>query len=90
MKPSDFFGIVVRVCGLLIALRGLWYLAWVVFVRIGVVEQDPFDKGEIMDYFVGGVAYLAAGAGLLRGASLVVRFTYPTGDAPNPTEVTNR
>jgi hypothetical protein len=89
MKASDVFGIVVRACGLFIALNGFWYLTYVVFLVTGAVSQDPLAEAEARDYFFPGVAWLLAGTGLLRGASWVIRFTYPEDELKDQAEVTD-
>jgi hypothetical protein len=76
MKPSDVFGIIVRVFGLSIFIYGIWNLVFGVATVMGVREQAP---GYGIAYFVSGFLFLILGLYLLRGSPSLLRYAYPEG-----------
>ena len=80
MKPSDAFGLVVRIVGFLLILYGVWRLYALVFWLLpGVTLGHPIPA------LVYGVPNLLIGLGLIRYAPLIVSITY----APKESDKTN-
>jgi hypothetical protein len=81
MKPSEIFGIVVRVVGFLGIVWGLWnILDGADSILLRLLPQQP-SVGEIMrfspiTYFVTGVPAMLFGAFCFFRADKVVRMTY--------------
>ena len=76
MKPSDVFGICVRVIGLFGFLGGIaYFIAGLCMVLWGQCGYHGFQTGQ---YLVYGVFFGGIGLYLLRGAPHFVRFAYPT------------
>jgi hypothetical protein len=76
MKPSDVFGICVRVIGLFGFLVGIAYIILgLCMVLWGKSGYDGFQTGQ---YLVYGVFFGAIGLYFLRGAPQFARFAYPT------------
>ena len=75
MTPKDIFGIIVRTFGLSLLIYAIWYLAYGVATVAGLPEDEP---GYMIGYFITGGIYLLIGGYLLRGAPLLVRYSYPT------------
>jgi len=82
MKPRDVFGIVVRTAGIVLIIYGLWYLLFGLLQLIGCEqEQKP---GEMLGNFLfGGILFLVA-AYFLRGAPLLLCFSYPKAETDSP------
>ena len=75
MKPSDVFGICVRVIGLLGLLTGSGYvIGGICFALWGKVEYEGFRTGQYLFY---GVVFCAIGLYFMRGAPHFIRFAYP-------------
>ena len=89
MKPSDWFGVVVRTVGLLCALYGLWNLLG---AGMSVVENILYffhllaesPEYSAVSSAVDGAAALAAGLLLFFKAASIVRLTYEDHDTPKP------
>jgi hypothetical protein len=76
MKPSDVFALVVRVFGLALTLYSLWSVVTNIAFSLSVEGSG----GGGMGWFVlSAILSLAVGIYLLRGASHLVRFSYPNG-----------
>jgi hypothetical protein len=75
MIPSDLFGVIVRTVGLLSVYYGAWYLLYGLLYQADVFSTDYPD--EMKMYFASGIAFLAAGAFMMRGANWFVSFCYP-------------
>jgi hypothetical protein len=76
MKPSDVFGISVRVFGLSIIIYGIWNFVFEVATAMGIREQAP---GYGIAYFVSGFLFLILGLYLLRGSLSLLRYVYLEG-----------
>ncbi|HWW01345.1 MAG TPA: hypothetical protein VNZ64_16735 [Candidatus Acidoferrum sp.] len=76
MKPWDIFGVVVRLLGVGLFLFAAWYLLYGVEDALGLSSQNT--PREMRFYFGFGIPVALAGLALIRGASLVVRFSYRT------------
>lgn len=85
MKPSDLFGVAVRSVGLVIGLYGVWYCIYVLFIKVGAIQEDPLEDLEM--YLAYGVTHLIAAAFMMRGGAMLVAFAYPSEQADsNPAE----
>src|SRR5579872_4667780 len=73
MKPRDCFGIVVRSAGL-IALGG--DALYVYSVIIVMMNPERPNTAPATHYFVAACIWLIAGLYLVRGAPLLMRFSY--------------
>lgn len=73
MRSSDVFGIVVRVFGLSMTLYSLWSLATNIALSLSVPEMD----GLTAWFAITGIAGVVLGIYFLRGAPLLLRFSYP-------------
>jgi hypothetical protein len=71
MRPPEMFGIVVRVFGLAISLYSLWLLLSTIALSL-----EGLGEGTAWFAFME-IAALVVGIYLLRGAPIVVRFSYP-------------
>ena len=74
MNPKDTFGIVIRSFGLLLLIYSLWYLAYGVATTVGMPERLP---GYRTGYFISGSLFLVVSLYFLRGAALLLKFSYP-------------
>ena len=74
MTPKDIFGIVVRSLGLPLLVYAFWYLAYGFAILAGMQEHGP---GYRTGYFISGFLCLAISLYFLRGAPLLLRFSYP-------------
>jgi hypothetical protein len=75
MTARDIFGVILRVCGLVLVYRGfgvLWF-------QIAIVFAPGLSRMSMIP-FLHGVAILAVGIYLMRGAPAVLRFCYPKGE----------
>ena len=70
MKPSELFGVVVRVTGLILSLVGIWQ------VSIGILNL-VFGGPVILPFLLRGVPMLIIGRWFLRGAPKLITFAYP-------------
>jgi hypothetical protein len=78
MKPSDLYGVVIRVFGLYILLRGLWRVWWAALLQTGAAKSDPMATDAVInDYLFEGAAWFMLGMILMRCASWIVAFSYP-------------
>jgi hypothetical protein len=80
MKPSELFGVVVRVIGFLVILYGLWNV-WAGFENIfeNILALNDGGDGDLpssLSYFAFGVPTLAVGAGCFFLADWIVKLTY--------------
>lgn len=76
MKASDVFGIIVRTAGFCLLLLAPWYFAYGFIELGGWIPEER--AGETLAMFITGVSFAAVGLAILRGASSLVRFSYPT------------
>ena len=79
MKPSDIFGIVVRVIGFVIIIWGLWnVLAGVVTVMETVAQthRPPDEQYSALSYLSMGIPPFIFGALCFFFADQIVRLTY--------------
>ena len=74
MKAKDWFGLIVRVLGLLLAFVGLGYL--VSGLATQLIPGLPSDATPGQYALLGAIVF-ALGAYFLRGAPALVRFAYP-------------
>ena len=77
MKPRNIFGIIVRTFGLSLFIYAVWYLVYGLATLAGLPEDSP---GHMIGCFVTGGVYLLIGLYLLRGAPLLINFSYPPSD----------
>jgi len=81
MKPSELFGVIVRVTGFLVALFGLWYL-WSGFETIleSILplnsEGGGADLPSAFYYFAMGIPALLAGVVCFFLADWIVKLAY--------------
>jgi len=71
MNPMDWFGVCIRTVGLLVALYGLYALAW--GLRDTVWRRADTPVGE---YFFTGMLLTIAGGLLINGADVIAAFCY--------------
>jgi len=72
MKPSDMFGIVIRVFGLAMTVYSLWSL--VSSIALALAGVDVISAW----FFISAIGGVVLGIYFLRGAPHVLRFSYPT------------
>jgi hypothetical protein len=84
MKPSQVFGIIVRTFGLLLTVYSMWYLAYGIATTLGLPEDAP---GYEESYYLSGLVCFFLGLYCLRGAPLIVRFSYPSVEDSDREEV---
>jgi hypothetical protein len=72
MKPSEIFGLIIRVFGLILLPLSLWYLAAALLIFVGV--KGPHDS---IHYFLSGAVAAIFSIYLLRGAPHLIKFSYP-------------
>jgi hypothetical protein len=72
MRAPDVFGIVVRVFGLSMTVYSLWALA----TTLSLLGVEGFDA-PTLGFFVTEIVSIALGIYFLRGAPLLLRFSYP-------------
>ncbi len=75
MRPSDVFGIVVRVFGLTLTLYSLWSLVTNIAISLSLEGVDTGTAWFVVTAIVG----VAVGIYFLRGAPRLLRFSYPHG-----------
>lgn len=77
MKASELFGVVIRTCGFLIVLFGLWEL-WggVQNVVENLFFADSGDQVSSFSFFADGIPSLLAGLLLFFTADWFVRLAY--------------
>jgi hypothetical protein len=80
MKPSELFGVVVRMIGFLVILYGLWNV-WAGFENIfenllPTNESGDADLPSSLSYFVFGVLSLMLGAVCFFLADGIVKLAY--------------
>jgi hypothetical protein len=75
MRPSDVFGIVVRVFGLTLTLYSLWSLVTNIAISLSL---EGVDAGTVW-FVVTAIVGVAVGIYFLRGAPRLLRFSYPHG-----------
>ena len=74
MKPKDIFGIIVRVIGLVLLIYAIWFLIYGFATIMGYSEVNV---GYKVSYFISGTTFLLLSLYLLRGAPLLVKYSYP-------------
>ncbi|HEY4417730.1 MAG TPA: hypothetical protein VGO57_18705 [Verrucomicrobiae bacterium] len=74
MKAKEFFGLIVRVVGLVAFIWGFWYLYSALFMWM---HHENIGSFVGSDYLAAGVMCVVVGLFLLRGADRVTNFTYP-------------
>ena len=74
MKPQEIFGIIIRVFGLSLFIYAIWYLVYGVATIIGFSEGH---SGYKIAYFISGFTFLLLSLYFLRGAPLLLRYSYP-------------
>jgi hypothetical protein len=72
MKPSDVFGIILRVFGLSMTIYSFWSL----LTTLSLLGVEGFDTPTVW-FFISEIGGLLLGIYLLRGAPHVVHFSYP-------------
>jgi hypothetical protein len=75
MRPSDVFGIVVRVFGLTLTIYSLWSLVTNIAISLSL---EGVDAGTVW-FVVTAIVGVAVGIYFLRGAPRLLRFSYPHG-----------
>jgi hypothetical protein len=73
MTPKTIFGLIVRTFGLLCVAYGIYTLLYGACTLFGLLEY----RMNPLAFLVTGIARLAAGLYLLRGAPRLVNFSYP-------------
>ena len=76
MTPKEIFGIIVRTLGLFFFIYALYNLLYGIAFCAGILDRNPDYK---IAYFVTGTFFFVIGLYLLRGAPLLIRFSYPPG-----------
>ena len=79
MKPSQAFGVAVRIIGLLLSLTSLLYIASAVFVW--AFPNSRPNVSPPLHYALYGLFLFLAGWVLLRRADRIVSFTYRHNDS---------
>jgi hypothetical protein len=75
MKPSDVFGICIRVLGLFSIMGGIRYIySGMLLLFGGQTQYDGFSVGE---YILLGIILTVVAIYFIRGAPHIVRFAYP-------------
>jgi hypothetical protein len=82
MNPKDLFQVVVRAAGLIVLLYGAEYLLEALLFQLGYREVR--DALLVRYYSARGVLYIIVGLVLLRGASPLVAFAFPSERQPPP------
>lgn len=75
MRVEEWFGLAVRVIGVLILLYGAGYLMDSLLFSLGYFN---FPESSPAYYVVAGISYCVVGVCLMRGASQLIRFAYPS------------
>jgi hypothetical protein len=73
MYAQELFGVVVRTLGLVVALYGVWYLAYAIGRALRVVSPGQYP---LRDHFFGGLLFILVGGSLLIGADAIIRIAY--------------
>jgi hypothetical protein len=76
LEAQRLFGVALRVIGLLSLVRGLNDLAYVFFFAIGSLDVS-INKSFPGTDLIYGVIFFFGGLYLLRGAPLLMNFSYP-------------
>jgi hypothetical protein len=90
MNGKELFGVVVRKGGFIIALYGIWCIAFGVLSPI-VPANWLGSEHEGIAFLFSGTTSLFVGVALLRWSDIIVRMSYPTGTSvaavnpPGPT-----
>ena len=71
MTAKDLFGVIIRIVGLFITVLGVAYFLG------GVFGTHPPDDPTGSQHISYGIVCLIAGLYLLRGAPLLMRYSYP-------------
>lgn len=74
MKPKDWFGVLVRAIGVVLAAFSLWFLCYAAELLLGLPGESPHEH---VDNLVSGLVAAVVAAYLIRGAPHLVRFAYP-------------
>jgi hypothetical protein len=85
MNAKDWFGVAIRIIGLLSTSRGAFDLIYCVMVKLDMAGKSSIaaDPPNITMDLVYGFIYLLAGIYLLRGAELVVDYAFPESGSDN-------
>lgn len=75
MKPSDVFGIFIRVLGLFGIIVGFAYIYSVMHLLFG--GQAQYDGVYVGEYILLGIISIVVALYFIRGAPHIVRFAYP-------------
>lgn len=84
MKPKDWFGVLVRTTGVVLAVYALWCLAYAAALWLGLPEETPHEH---LDNLISAALAMMVALYLIRGAPHLVCFAYPkngeaSGDDP--------
>jgi len=74
MKPRDWFGVLVRTTGLVLAVYALWCLAYAAALWLGLPEETPHEH---LDNLISAALAMVVALYFIRGAAHLVRFAYP-------------
>ncbi len=74
MSGKEYFGVIVRTAGLALILLAGYNISASVFVALTPERQHTMGPGAAIVY---GLFFALAGLILLRGASWLVKFSYP-------------
>lgn len=85
MKPSELFGVVVRVTGFLVIIYSLWNI-WGGFdnffeTALGLYQGSDSDSPTTLSYFMFGVPGLVLGMLFFFLADWIVKLAYRDGSA---------
>jgi hypothetical protein len=75
MKPSDVFGICIRVLGLFGIMGGITYIYSGMHLLFG--GQTQYDGFYVGEYILLGIVLTVVALYFIRGAPHIVRFAYP-------------
>lgn len=73
MLPHEWFGVALRIVGVVVSLYGLAYLLDSFLLRLGYFFHPDT---HFTYYLIFGIAYIVAGACLIWGAPHIVRIAY--------------
>lgn len=78
MRIDDWLALALRIIGALLLIYGLQYLLDALLFYLGYFTYPDSTTGY---YLISGLTYVFIGLYLLRGAPLLVRFSYPEEEA---------
>jgi len=82
MKPSQVFGISVRIIGVLSWVVALWQFYHAVLVLAGRTSWVDTYSHAFYDHLLPAAGLVVAGFALIRGSTWLRRFSYPD-DSPS-------